>query len=602
MGGADPAPASVAVAATTAWAEPRPMALSADIEGTERSGPAARPIPPAAPAAPGAASPWPRVVLLAGMVATAAVLLYVGRGLTFFFDEWDFLLGRRTGGLESLLAPHNEHFSLVPVIAYKVLGSIVGLEHYIAYRASVIALHGLAALLVFRLVRARLGAWEGVIAAGFLLGLGAAWEDLLWPFQIGFLGSVAAALGAMRLLDRGTRGADVGAALAVGIALASSSLGIPIVIGVAVELAARDRRDWRRPLIVLGVPVALYGLWYLGYGRSALQGENAADTPGWVTDAASAAVGAVLGQEIGPGRVLAAVAAALLLYGVARRRVALTPRLLGLGATGLAFWTFTALARADQTAPDTSRYLYLGAVALILFAAEALRGVRRPAWSLALAGAVVVAAAALNSDDLRDGGRQLRTISNVVAAELGAVQLARPDVPADYRPDVARAPQITAGPYLAAIGATRSSPADPPGELPSAGGEARAAADRVLQELGQVNVAPRAGGERGPAAPVLEGSAGGRVRAAAGCVRLRPSGAQGTLELALPAGGLDVSSPRGPVEIRVRRFFEGFINAPVGRLPRGERATVTARRDASPAGWHVQLLAGGPVSVCARGS
>ncbi len=70
---------------------------------------------------------------------------YAGRHLTFFYDEWAFILTRRGGGLGTYLDPHNGHLALFPVIVYKVLFATVGLRHYTPYRVVEIALHLLAA-------------------------------------------------------------------------------------------------------------------------------------------------------------------------------------------------------------------------------------------------------------------------------------------------------------------------------------------------------------------------------------------------------------------------------------------------------------------------
>lgn len=572
------------------------MALTQPIEAESTAEPA-----PTRTAAAVEPRPWPGIVLAAGMALTAAVLIYAGRELTFFYDEWDFILGRRGGGLESLLEPHNEHLSLVPVVAYKVLGSIVGLEQYIAYRLVVVGLHLLAAGLVFRIVKARLGAWEGVLAAGFLLGLGAAWQDLLWPFQIGFIGSVVAGLGALISLDRGTRRADVTAAALAGGALASSSLGVPILIGLAVELLAARRGGHRRLAVVVGPPFALYALWSLLYGRSALDGENLDAAAGWTVDAAGAAAGAVAGLELREGRVVLLVLLVALVAGVATRRVRVTPRLAGLAATALAFWVLTALARADQVPPDASRYLYLGGVVVILAVAEALRSLPRPRWALAATALVLAAAAAANAVDLRDGARGLRATSDVVAAELAAVELAGDAVPPDYQPDPARAPQLRAGPYAAVVKDSRTSAADDPERLGEAGGAARFEVDRVLQELGAVTVSPASPGRRAGAAPAVERASGARVSPSAGCLRVAPAGgARAEVDLVLPAAGLDVVRSRSPVELRARRYFEQFAQGPVGRLGLGAPASVIPRADKAKVPWRLRVSATAPLALCAR--
>src|SRR5262245_56489806 len=79
---------------------------------------------------------------LGGFLVLGAALYYVaGRGLSFFFDEWTFILQRQPNSADAFLAGHNGHLSLVPVLVYKALWSTVGLRHYGPYRLVDVALH-----------------------------------------------------------------------------------------------------------------------------------------------------------------------------------------------------------------------------------------------------------------------------------------------------------------------------------------------------------------------------------------------------------------------------------------------------------------------------
>ena len=46
------------------------------------------------------------------------------------------------------------------------------------------------AVTLYLLLRRRIGAWYALVPMTSLALLGCAWQDLLWPFQIGFLISV----------------------------------------------------------------------------------------------------------------------------------------------------------------------------------------------------------------------------------------------------------------------------------------------------------------------------------------------------------------------------------------------------------------------------
>src|SRR5947209_7490024 len=103
------------------------------------------------------------------MLASALLLLYAGRHLTFFYDEWSFILTRRGGGLHTYLDPHNGHPVLFPVIVYKLLFELVGLRHYAPYRVVGVALHLLCAALLYVLARRRIGPWAALVPSAMLL-------------------------------------------------------------------------------------------------------------------------------------------------------------------------------------------------------------------------------------------------------------------------------------------------------------------------------------------------------------------------------------------------------------------------------------------------
>ena len=299
-----------------------------------------------------------------------AGLLYLGRSTTFYFDEWDWVQGRRAWNAAALLEPHNEHLSLVPVLVFKLLFSTVGTDSYVPFRVAGLLLHCGVAALLFAYTRTRVGELLALGAAAVVLFLGTAWPDVLWPFQIGFLSSLAAGIGALLALDREDRRGDVIAAVLLGVALASSSLGLPLLAALALEVLGRpDRRSrwW-----IVAAPAALYAVWYLAYGgEGTATSDNLFGSPGYVADAAAGAAGALFSLDMDWGRPLAVVGVVALLVSLHRRGTA-SWRLLALIAAPLAFWGLTALARGQLGEPAAPRYLYPGVVFLLLIAAEAV--------------------------------------------------------------------------------------------------------------------------------------------------------------------------------------------------------------------------------------
>jgi hypothetical protein len=518
----------------------------------------------------------PLIALGALLVIGAAVIWQAGHDTSFFFDEWDFITGRRGASADTLLGDHNGHLSLIPVAVYKVMLQVFGLGHYWPYRLLVLLLHLTAVTLLFLLARRRAGDGAALCAAALLLFLGAAWEDLVWAFQIGFVGATAAGLGMLLALDRNDRAGDVLAAVLMAIALASASIGIPFAVVAVVDLAIRGR--WRRMVRIAAAPIVLYLLWRLGWGSSEATLGNTDDAPAYAFQMLQTAVGGLSGLGIAAvGPTLGVVVLAG--FAVAVARGATGARLLGLLAGAASLWFLTALARGQLGEPQASRYIYPSVVLLLLAGLElwpvrvALSG-----RVLAVVGALVAVACLGNLQTLSAGAGGMRSAAVTVRAELGALELARDRAPFDFQPDTSRAPQVTAGPYLSAIDAF-GSPAYHPRQLAAASEAEREAADAVLRRL-----------ELGPLAPAwVPRASDGACRAVA------PGG-----DIEVPRGGLTiVSAKRDVVAVRLRRFASAFPADPAGQVGGGGASKLTVVADRSLAPWHVQLTGTRPARVCA---
>src|ERR1700754_3835259 len=176
----------------------------------------------------------------AAAVALLAVgglfLLYASRHVGFFTDEWNFIDGRNDLSADALLTSHNGHMTLIPVGIYHLLWSLFGIDSYLPYRAALIALHVAACSALFVLARRRVGAAAALVPMTLLLFLGAAYEDLLWAFQMTLVGSAAFGLLALVALDRDRPRADVAAAVLLFCSVACSGVGVAFLAGAAVEL------------------------------------------------------------------------------------------------------------------------------------------------------------------------------------------------------------------------------------------------------------------------------------------------------------------------------------------------------------------------------
>ncbi|MCW2756600.1 MAG: hypothetical protein JWO46_346 [Nocardioidaceae bacterium] len=318
----------------------------------------------------------PTLLLLVLLVGAGGYLLLLARSLWFFGDDWDFLLHRGlTGGERSLLQPHNEHWSTLPIVAYRVLFHVAGLRHYLAYAALPIAVHLVSVALLYLLLR-RLGTrpWVALVALAPMLVLGAGAEDLLWDFQVGFLGPLPFALLAVLVLLRPvTRVSTLAVWVLLVAGLMCSGVGITMVFWVTVFTWARE--SLRRAVVVGVVPAVVYVAWYLRFGDVGPR----APTPsvGDFLVALARGVDSVWSEVLKvPGS--GSVVVLALLVVVLRSRVDAPLRALAL--SGLAalvpFYgliAFTRAGLADDRPTVASRYVYLGVVLTLPALAMAIR-------------------------------------------------------------------------------------------------------------------------------------------------------------------------------------------------------------------------------------
>jgi hypothetical protein len=574
---------------------------------------AGRPVPGAEPGV-GAPAPDPLeravaaierhavLVLCALLAVSGALLMYMGRGLTFFYDEWEWILNDYGGGVHWMLLAHVGNISFWPAAIYKVWFHLIGLNHYAVFRLQVVVLHLICGTLVYVMAARRIPRLPALLAATLILFLGAAWEDLLWGFQVGYLLSVSGGLAALVLLEGKPRpGRDLAAMSCLVISAGSSSLGVPIMVGVAVELV-RTQAGRRRLWVVL-VPAALYALWYLTHGTNQVTEESLIKAPGFAEDLAAAAFGGLVGRGLEWGRPLAVAGVLVLLYGLVRRPP-LTPRLGGLLAAAIGLWAVIAAARSTISIPEESRYIYLGAVLIVLVGVELLRGVTIPPRASALATVIVAGCVLTGLTLLHIGATRLRPVSKTVTAELGALEVAAAYAPPEYRPDPMHAPPVFAGLYLHTVHSIGSTPADTPAQILASEAPARAAAEAVVLALETPRLRPLASLPLAPApapAPALA-SVERAVRAPrAGCVHLTPQpGGPMNATLILPASGVAIRDEGpAPTSFALKRFGEAFVSPPIHIAPRSAGVlSMPVDPDDARVPWQLQVVSRSPLTLC----
>ena len=553
---------------------------------------------------------WGGLVLL---LAVASLLIYLaGHGATFFRDDWNFVLMRRGHSLDTFLRPHNGHAVPLHVLAYKGLLETAGLKSYVPFQALSLALHASVGALLFVFARRRVGAAMALAATAVFAIPGIGGDEVLWPFQIGFLGSLVAGMGMLLALERRDRRGDLIACALLLVSLASSGLGAVLAVAAFVEIVAGGERR-QRLTRVLVVPLGLYALWHLVYGgevprellpATELTGyvqppfkERLFDAPRYVFESAASALAGATGLERAQGAPLALGAATLL--GIRLARGGISPRLWALISLLLAYWVLLALARGHGY--EAPRYVYPGVLFIVLILLESARGMRPSPRGLALVAGATAFIVLGNMGLLRDQGEGFQRAARDLLPRLTALELARGQVSASFRPApeaFGTAPDIVAGRYFAAID-NFGSPAPPASELARQSEAKRATADATLLRALAIRAVPTARPAREKRPPQLLGAQGGSARAERGCVVLRPTAARAPVELRLSAPALVVTTRSGgPLELRARRLADSF-GAPFATVPGGRRAVLGFPRDRLRRPWELQLGADRVVSACA---
>ncbi|MBE2317438.1 hypothetical protein DVA67_015755 [Solirubrobacter sp. CPCC 204708] len=516
-------------------------------------------------------TPW--LVLAALSVLAFVTIRRAADGLFFFGDEWAFLLHRRGVSLETFFAPHNEHPSAVPVFAYKAQLAVFGMTSVTPFQVLVALMHIATGIVVFLYARRRVGAHLALVPAALMIFLGAAWEDVMWPFQIGFIGSVLFGIVALLALDDRR---DWLACAALVLSTMSSGLGLPF-LGIALIEILWDERRWRRVWVIV-VPALLVAVSLFGYGggdHGSLTSPSAAVR--WGVDMVAAGFGGFGALGIDWGRPLMLAAGIAFVLGVRSGRVAVGPRLvallLGLAACAMLIGSGRA---GLQQAPDTSRYVHISAALLLLIAVTAL-GRTAVTRSGGLAIAAVTALACFASLSVfKDGPFNHRVNAEPLKMQLAALELRRNEVAPGVQVG-APALGIRAVSYFSATDKF-GSPAPTLDEVRAAPDEARQVFDGTLAGLDQLALTPATGGAGGTCSTTAPGQ-----------------------EAELAPGARYRFTATGAGALKLRRLATTVqADATPWALPDGTPLELALTGDALPEPWRAAIT-GASVRVCRVG-
>lgn len=376
----------------------------------------------------------------------------------FFFDEWAFL---KVGG-PGYLEPHVGHWSTSPHLIFHALRDGVGMRSYMPFAIVVTLAHLATAHVVWRIaLRARANPWIATAAVTVLIVLGSGGENILWGFQVGFLGAFALGLFGFLLADvSSVSAARLATIIGISVfALTWSGTAIPLVVATAALLL--HRHGWRPAALYAGVCALVYAAWYLAF---AVGNPNNPDTGGLGLEKVFVRIPQFLGVMlllgwdsvfpfigIGVAVLIALLVWLIVMWRRGTRLEGFSPALILLGAAVL-FAFMAAYSRADWSlgAGKSSRYIYVLVALLLPLCAVALtRLVRdRLAWRVAVCALLVGLAGFQGWTLLNEAERQSELEQHSRALISAAIYLYVTDpesVNPGAQPDAEWAPDVTLG-------------------------------------------------------------------------------------------------------------------------------------------------------------
>jgi hypothetical protein len=546
------------------------------------------------------------IVLAFAMALSATLILITAAGESFGIDEM-FYLGRlvedsgqlvqyHSLSLEYLLGPYNGHLQLGGKLIYEATFALFGANYTAFVLVNVAALCATVGLL-FELTRRRVGSLAALAPCVLLLFLGFAREVLLWPFDVHTLAAIALGLGALLALEKESRRGDVLACVLITLSVLTIEVGLALLVGIAVLVALRPDR-WRRAWIVV-LPAVLYAAWWIwarkfDQEQSAIELANLDLIPKTVFYAAATVLGALTGTNpVIPATYITAVTwfgkGLAVLGGVAivvRLRLGAVPRALWAWLAVLFFYWVTMGAAARP--PEGSRYVFFGAVAVLLVAAEAMSGRTGKRVTVAIF-AIVALALPANIAQLRSGHETdvLHHDADVSRTEFAMLELAGNRVAPDYI--VSADPNasavggglfigIPAGAYLRSV-QRNGSPAFTLAELREQPEELRKIADIAL--AGAIGLRPEA---IPPPADLGH------------CPVVAPAPSSNSASFPLlPGKTLFGPAGKQPVKVGLRRFASNESGV-LEEVPAGAWRSLEIPADAAPEPWRALIDA--PLRVC----
>jgi len=214
-------------------------------------------------------TPTARRLHLLSLVLTGAYVLWTARSVPFYWDDWAFVSALGADPSWSwAIAPHNEHWVVLPKLGYWLVDAIFGTGAAFPYVALTVVLHVVLAHLLWRLaIRSGANDWLATIAAGGFVVFAAGIENVLFAVQMSLVGS--AVLGTLGVLELARPGARPRAPIVVvTTCLSVMTFGVSVVFLAVSAIYLVSQRRWRH-LGWLVPAMALFGGYLLVFHSQA---------------------------------------------------------------------------------------------------------------------------------------------------------------------------------------------------------------------------------------------------------------------------------------------------------------------------------------------
>lgn len=461
-----------------------------------------------------------------------------------------------------------------------------GMHEYLPLRLFGLACNLLVAAAAVVYLR-RIGRpWLAVAVPLYLMVLGSAFHNLLWPASALTLPAVAAIPFSLVLLMPNRRRLDVLlAALLVPCVLFTGAETVPVLVGMLVFLLG-SRAPLVRYATVVPAIVTLGALHLFSSSDETPFGvpfkDNFFGIPKYLFESASGTVAGMFGVPSDAGPALLVVVVVLLGYGASRLDVDARVRCCALAASAITYWGITAIGRGHLHEPGAPRYMMLGVLCIVLIACEVTKAWRWQPATVVAAALVLLFAAFGNAALLRTHGASFRYQASFQRGELAGLELGRRTAKPDYMPDKRTMPSLAAGRYFDAI-ARLGSPAYSLKDLRHAPRDARGAADKVLFEVHNL-----AFEQTTPDSSAFDPD----------CKQAPLDRGLQTVDRKIGRRGVVVrTAADGTAVVRVRRFGDRFLDQFPVDLDRGFGTRIRVVDDRSSVPWKIEVIGRG-FAIC----